>query len=264
LLNANCPITGNFVYHKINDMKDKVSRSLKDKRIVLLGGTSGFGFATAKAAGEEGAQIIVASSRQQRVDSALAELPEGSLGYTVDLTNEQQIENLFKQIGEFDHLVFTAGETLQLSELSTLKMDDGRQFFNIRYWGALLAAKYGSQYVRKGGSITLTNGTIGLRPWKGWTVAASITGAIESLTRAQAVELAPIRVNAVCAGMVRTELWGNMSEADREGMFNDVGGKLLTGKIGETEDIAETFLYLMKGNYTTGQIVVADGGGVLV
>jgi len=57
-------------------MKDKVSRSLKGKRIVLLGGTSGFGFATAKAAAEEGAQIVIASSRQQRVDSALAELPE--------------------------------------------------------------------------------------------------------------------------------------------------------------------------------------------
>jgi NAD(P)-dependent dehydrogenase (short-subunit alcohol dehydrogenase family) len=245
-------------------MKDKENRSLRGKRIVLLGGTSGFGLATAKAAAQEGAQIVVASSRQQRVDSALAELPEGSSGYAVDLTDEQQIQNLFRQIGEFDHLVFTAGETLQLNELSTLKMDESRQFFNIRYWGALLAAKYGSQYVRKGGSITLTNGTIGLRPWKGWTVAASITGAIESLTRALAVELAPIRVNAVCAGMVRTELWGNMTEADREAMFNDVGGKLLTRKIGEAEDIAETFLYLMKGNYTTGQIVIADGGGVLV
>ena len=245
-------------------MKDKVNSNLKGKRIVLLGGTSGFGLATAKAAAEEGANIVVVSSRQQRVDSALSQLPEGSEGYTADLANEQQVENLFKQIGKFDHLVFTAGETLQLKELSNVNMDDARQFFNIRYWGALMAAKYGSQYIRTGGSITLTNGTIGLRPWKGWTVAASITGAIESLTRALAVELAPIRVNAVCAGMVRTDLWGNISETEREAMFTDVGSKLLTGKIGEANDIAEAFLYLIKGNYTTGQIIVADGGGVLV
>lgn len=248
-------------------MKDKAtqtSRSLKGKRIVLLGGTSGFGLATAKAVADEGASVIVVSSTQQKVDSALTLLPAGSQGFTANLADEQQVENLFKQIGEFDHLIFTAGETLQLGELQTLKMDDARQFFNIRYWGALMAAKYGSPYIRKGGSIVLTNGTIGLRPWKGWTVAASITGAIESLTRALAIELAPIRVNAVCAGMVRTELWANIPEADREAMYSDYGGKLLTGSIGEAEDIAEAFLYLMHGNYTTGQTIVADGGGVLV
>jgi len=139
-----------------------------------------------------------------------------------------------------------------------------RQFFNPRFWGALMAAKYGSAFIRKGGSITLTNGTIGLRPWKGWVVAASITCAIEGLMRALAVELAPIRVNAVCSGMARTELWSNIPETDREAMFSDQGSKLLTGHIGEAADIAEAFLYLMKGNFTTGQMLVVDGGGVLV
>jgi NAD(P)-dependent dehydrogenase (short-subunit alcohol dehydrogenase family) len=249
---------------KIKIMKDKVNRSLKGKRIVLLGGTSGFGLATAMAAAEEGAHIVVVSSRQQRVDSALAELPAGSEGYAADLANEQQVEDLFKKIGEFDHLVFTAGENLQWSELSAVKMDDARQFFNIRFWAALMAAKYGSQYIRRGGSVTLTNGTVGLRPIKGWAIAASITGAVESLTRALAVELAPIRVNAVCAGVVRTDLWSNIPEADREAMFSEMGSKLPTGRIGEATDIAEAFLYLMHGNYTTGQVVVADGGGVLV
>lgn len=248
-------------------MKDKATlanRSLKGKRIVLLGGTSGFGLAAARAVAEEEARIVVVSSSQQKVGNALAELPAGSEGFAADLSDEQQVESLFNKIGEFDHLIFTAGENLQLNELSTVKMSQARQFFNIRYWGALMAAKYGSPYIRKGGSIILTNGTIGLRPWKGWTIAASITGAIESLTRALAVELAPIRVNAVCAGMVKTELWSNLPQADREAMYSEVGSKLLTGRIGEAEDIAEAFLYLLHGNYTTGQIVVADGGGVLV
>ena len=248
----------------MNDEGTKANPGLQGKKIVLLGGTSGFGLATALAAAGQGAEIIVASSRQQKVDEALAALPVGSKGYAVDLTDEQQIAKLFNQIGEFDHLVFTAGETLLLNELASVKMDEARQFFNVRYWGVLMAAKYGSPYIRKGGSITLTNGTIGLRPWKGWTVAASITGAIEALTRALAVELAPIRVNAVCAGMSRTELWGNIPEAGREAMFSDVGSKLLTGRIGEASDIAEAFLYLMKGNFSTGQIMVVDGGGVLV
>lgn len=253
----------NFVLLKIKKMKDKVN-GLQGKRIVLLGGTSGFGLATAKAATAERAEVVVVSSRQQRVDEALSVLPKGSTGYAADLADEQQIKELFEKIGGFDHLVFTAGESLQLSELSTVNMDDARKFFNIRYWGALMAAKHGSRHIREGGSITMTNGTIGLRPWKGWTVAASITGAIESLARALAVELAPLRVNAVCGGMARTDLWSNIPESDREAMFNDVGSKLLTGKIGEAEDIAEAYLYLIHGNYTTGQVIVVDGGGVLV
>jgi NAD(P)-dependent dehydrogenase (short-subunit alcohol dehydrogenase family) len=251
--------------HKIMSDKETLKKNgLNGKRVVVLGGTSGFGLATAIAAADEGAEVIVVSSQQKRVDEALNTLPANSKGYTANLADEQQVENLFKQIGEFDHLVFTAGETLQLSNLVDVKLDESRQFFNLRYWGALMAAKYGSPFIRKGGSITLTDGTIGRRPWKGWTVAASITGAIESLTRALAVELAPIRVNAVCAGMVRTELWGNMTKKEREAMFAQVGGQLLTGKIGEAEDIAEAFLYSIRGNYTTGQIIVADGGGVLV
>lgn len=248
-------------------MKDKetpVCKNLNGKRVILLGGTSGFGLATALAAAAEGAEIIVVSSRQQRVDEALALLPAGSHGYAVNLTDEQQITTLFKQVGEFDHLVFTAGETLQLNEFSAIKIDEAKQFFNLRYWGALMAAKYGSPYIRKGGSITLTNGTIGLRPWKGWAVAASLTTAIEGLTRALAVELAPIRVNAVCAGMARTELWSNIPETEREAMFNDYGSKLLTGSVGEATDIAEAYLYLMKGGFSTGQVLVVDGGGVLV
>jgi len=248
-------------------MKDKETparRNLNGKRVVLLGGTSGFGLAAALAAAADGAELIVVSSRQQRVDEALALLPAGSQGYAVDLTDEQQITILFKQVGEFDHLVFTAGETLQLNEFSAIKIDEAKQFFNLRYWGALMAAKYGSPYIRKGGSITLTNGTIGLRPWKGWAVAASLTTAIEGLTRALAVELAPIRVNAVCAGMARTELWSNIPETDREAMFNDYGSKLLTGSVGEAAEIAEAYLYLMKGGFSTGQVMVVDGGGVLV
>jgi NAD(P)-dependent dehydrogenase (short-subunit alcohol dehydrogenase family) len=161
-------------------------------------------------------------------------------------------------------MVFSAGETLQIGNPVDVNIEDSRKFFNVRYWGALMAAKHGSPYIREGGSIILTNGIVGIRPWKGWSVAASIGGAVESLTKGLAIDLAPIRVNAVCAGMVKTDLWNNIPEADREAMYNEVGSKLLTGRVGEAEDIAEAYLFLMKGNYTTGQVIVVDGGNVLV
>jgi NAD(P)-dependent dehydrogenase (short-subunit alcohol dehydrogenase family) len=240
------------------------SMTLSGKRIVLLGGTSGIGFATAEMAAREGAAIIVASSRRESVDRAVSRLPEGTEGDALDLSNEEQVQAFFDRIGAFDHLVFTAGETLRLEELSTISVEQARQFLDLRFWGAFMAAKYGSKQIRPGGSIVLSSGSAGRRPHKGWTVAASICGATEALTRALAVELAPIRVNAVCPGVVRSELWRSMSEEDREAMYQGIGQALLVGRVGEVHDLAQAYFYLMREGYSTGQVIVVDGGTTLV
>jgi len=237
--------------------------SLSGKRVVILGGTSGIGLATAKAAEREGAAVVIASSRRERLDRALAALRSGAEGEVVDVADESQVRALFERIGAFDHLVFTAGESLQLEPLAAMQVERARGFVNVRFWGAFMAAKYGSPNIRPGGSITLTNGIAGLRPRKGWTVAASICGAMEALTRALAVELAPIRVNAVCPGTVRTELWSGMTESARETMYRDAAQRLPVGRVGEADDLAETYLYLMREGFSTGQVLVVDGGAVL-
>jgi NAD(P)-dependent dehydrogenase (short-subunit alcohol dehydrogenase family) len=95
-------------------------------------------------------------------------------------------------------------------------------------------------------------------------VAASVCGTIEALTRALAVELAPIRVNAVSPGVVRTNLWQNMGADDREHLFENVGRSLPVGRVGEPDDIALAYLFLMQEGFATGQTVVVDGGTVLV
>lgn len=237
---------------------------LNGKKIIVLGGTSGIGLAAAKAAANEGAHVVIASSRQESVDATLASLPGNAEGRVLDLSREDKIADFFEDAGAFDHLVYTAGENLELAEIKTLSVDWARQFWNIRYWGAFTAVKYGAPYVRAGGSIVLTTGVAGARPRVGWTVAASICSAMEGLTRALAVELAPVRVNAVSPGVVRSPLWGAMNETDREAMYRNAGARLPVGRVGEVEDIAEAYLYLMRENFSTGQVIVVDGGTVLV
>ena len=105
----------------------------------------------------------------------------------------------------------------------------------------LAAVKYGSPQVRKGGSIVLTAGIAGQRPHKGWVVAASVCGTIEALTRALAIELAPIRVNAVSPGVVRAHLWQSISAAERKHLYESVGKRLPVGRIGEAHDIAQAY-----------------------
>ncbi|HVW95501.1 MAG TPA: SDR family oxidoreductase [Mucilaginibacter sp.] len=247
-------------------MKNSVTfdQSLKGKRVIILGGSSGLGLATAKAAAAEGADVVIVSANQARIDVALTELPDGSSGYAVDLSKEENIRNFFENAGSFDHLVYTAGENLTLHTLSETDLAEAHNFFNLRYWGAFAAVKYGVPHINRGGSVSLTSGTANVRPGAGWAIAASICGMMEGFVKAAAVELAPIRVNAVVPGVIRTNLWGGMSDADREALFQSQANALLLKRVGEAEDVALAFLYLMKQQFGTGQNIVIDGGAVLV
>ena len=238
--------------------------TLEGKRIVVLGGSSGIGLATAQAAAREGASLVIASSRRARVEEALATLPAGAEGHALELTDATAVRDLFARLGAFDHLVFTAGETLQLASLADTDLDAARRFFGLRYWGAFTAAKYGSGSIRPGGSIVLTSGIAAVRPRAGWALGASICGAMEGLTRALAVELAPVRVNIVSPGVVRSPLWAEMAEADREALYRGIAASTPVGHVGEPAEIAEAYLYLMRQTYGTGQVLVVDGGAVLV
>jgi NAD(P)-dependent dehydrogenase (short-subunit alcohol dehydrogenase family) len=234
--------------------------SLNGKRIVVLGGSSGLGFATAKAAADEGALVVIASSSQEKVNKAKEKLPSGTEAHAINLLDEDSIQSFFEKIGEYDHLVYTAGDPLQGIDQKDMAFKDAQGFFGIRYWGAFLATKYGADKIRPGGSIVLTSGMASRRSRKGWSVISSICGATEALARALAVELAPLRVNVVCPGTVKTELWDNLSESTREAMFQRAEQNLLVKHVGEADEVAEAYLYLMRGGFTTGQVIVTDGG----
>lgn len=241
-----------------------VSNSLKGKRVILMGASSGIGFATAKAVAAEGAKVVIVSSSERRIDKALAELPGNSEGYAVDFSKEENIKDFFGKIGGFDHLVYCAGENLTLKPINATDIEQAHEFFTLRFWGAFAAVKYGAPLINAGGSISLTSGTASARPGAGWSIASAICGAVEGFVRAMAVELAPIRVNCVVPGVVRTPLWDSMSQEEREGLFKYVTDSVLVKRVGEPEDVAEGFVYLMKQKNGTGGSLLIDGGALLV
>jgi NAD(P)-dependent dehydrogenase (short-subunit alcohol dehydrogenase family) len=255
-----------FLSRKMSAMENNrpTRITLEHSRVVVAGGTSGIGFAVAEAAAHAGAEVIIASSNPARVAAALEQLPKGTRGESLDLTDEKQVSAFFTRVGAFDHLVYTAGESLLLQTVAELSIEAAQKAFEVRYWGALKAVKYATPLIRKGGSITLTSGVASTRPLPAWTIASSILGAMESLTRALAIELAPLRVNAVAPGVLRTAMWNSMSEADREGLYTYIAEKMPVQRVGEASDVAQTYLHLMQQGFSTGQVVVVDGGHVLV
>jgi NAD(P)-dependent dehydrogenase (short-subunit alcohol dehydrogenase family) len=246
-------------------MEDKANEiTLSDKKVIIMGGSSGIGLATAKAAAKEGSTVIIVSSNQERIDEALLQLPIVSEGYAVDLSKEQNIKNFFEEVKSFDHLVYSAGENINMSCVADTDIEQTRNFFTLRYWGAFTAIKYGSAYINRGGSISLMSGNFGLRPAKGYSLGATICGAMDAFTRSMAVELAPIRVNNIAPGVIKTNLWNNPSESVRESFYRHFENTLPLERVGEAEDVAKAFVYLMKQTFTTGQSLVIDGGAVLV
>jgi NAD(P)-dependent dehydrogenase (short-subunit alcohol dehydrogenase family) len=237
--------------------------ALTSQRVVIIGGSSGMGLATARAAAAAGAAVTIASSNQGRLDKALASLPGNCEGKVVDTRSEADIAALFTHVGELDHLVYTAGDALTPRPLSDLSLDEARQLFEVRFWGIVAAIKHAAPHVRPGGSVALTSGTVGVRPAPGAALAAGGSGATEGLTRGLAVELAPIRVNAVRAGAIRTPIWDGIPGPQREAAFTRLAERTLTKTIGEADQIAAAHLYLMENGFVTGTVLTVDGGSVL-
>jgi NAD(P)-dependent dehydrogenase (short-subunit alcohol dehydrogenase family) len=159
--------------------------------------------------------------------------------------------------------VFTAGEPLELAPLADLTPDVITGFFQTRFVGALTSVRVFAPRITAGGSITLTSGTAAEQPGFG-ALPVSICGAMNALTKALAVELAPIRVNAVAPGIVRTPLWDAMSEADRQTFYEQAAQQVPLGRVGHVADTARAYLYCMEQEFGTGVVLTVDGGTVLV
>jgi len=243
---------------------------LHSQKVVIIGGTSGIGFAVAQAALAEGAQVVVASSQAANVEASVSGLGEGAqgsrvTGASVNVRDEADVARLFEGVGALHHLVFTAGDwgAFGGGRLADTDLSAAAAAFTIRFWGALAAIKHASPLIADGGSITLTDGMIAHRPRKGAAIASAMAGAVEHLTRALAVDLAPVRVNAVCPGLVLTDNNKAVPPERQQRLLRMTEGQPLA-RGAEPWEVAQAYLYLMRGGYTTGQVLLVDGGRSVV
>ena len=238
------------------------SKALEGKTVVVIGGASGIGFAVAAAARDEGARVVIASSQDANLQAAVTRLGGGATGSVVDVGDEAAVAGFFERLGPFDHLAFTAGDWggSMFAPARDLDLGVAQAAFTVRFWGALAVVKHGCRTIAEGGSITLTGGMLAHRPMKGAPVPTAVAGAIEHLTRGLAVDLAPVRVNAVCPGIVLTDRTKQLPED----LLRTFTTRQPLPRGADPAEAAEAYLYLMRGGYTTGQVLLVDGGGSVV
>ena len=235
---------------------------LTDKHVVIVGGSSGIGFATAKLALRADATVTIAGRSNERLEQAQKELDGQAVTTVLDVTDEDAVQAWAQLLGPIDHLVVSVGEGAH-GTVTQVDLAAARHAFESKFWGQFHVARHCGPNIRGWGSLTLFAGAYGwkITPANGVTSAANT--AVGALGKTLALELAPVRVNVVAPGLVDTPAYDAMPQAQRQAMFRTVAQSLPARRVGQPEDIALSVLHLMLNPFVTGTVVHVDGGTLL-
>jgi NAD(P)-dependent dehydrogenase (short-subunit alcohol dehydrogenase family) len=231
---------------------------LKDRTVLVIGRGSGLARASALAARDEGAQVVAAG----RDAAALAAAYDGEPGVSaehVDLTDESSIAALAGRLGAVDHLVSTASARAR-GRIAELDRDALRLSFDTKVIGPLMLAKHLAPQMSSDGSIVLFSGVAAAKIAVGTMGVAITNAAADTLARSLALELAPIRVNAISPGVIDTGAWDAFGEQGKAAYFAEMAARNPARRIGTAAEIAQAVLFALTSAFLTGQTLHVDGG----
>jgi NAD(P)-dependent dehydrogenase (short-subunit alcohol dehydrogenase family) len=237
--------------------------SLSNKTVVIIGGSSGIGLATASASLTQHADVIITGRSRDRLDSAVRELGSHVRAIPLDSSDEAGTRAMFDTIDRLDHIFVSAGGVTPDAALS-VDVAAMRPAIDVRLWGAIYAAKYARPKMTSGGSITFMSGTSAFRPIPGAAVGSASCAAVEGLARSLAIDLAPIRVNAIRPGLIDTPRIDSFMGENKAAILATYTKRIPTKRMGRPEEVADAVLFLMKNEYMNGTTLVIDGAASLV
>lgn len=240
----------------IERIKTKIM-ALKSTKIIIAGGTSGIGLATAQLLKKAGASVTVTGRNIEKLTAANQKKLQTA---QIDSSNPDALKSFFNFHGNIDHLIIAVGSTKGLGKFKDLTLADLRLGFEEKYWSQLNTLKAALPYINKKGSITLITAITGRARMPGTSGIGSINGALEIFVPILAKELKPIRINAISPGVVDTSWWDFLPQAVKKKSFESYASQIAVGRIAQPEDIAHAILFLTESNYITGEIIAMDGG----
>jgi NAD(P)-dependent dehydrogenase (short-subunit alcohol dehydrogenase family) len=238
--------------------------TLANQTVVIIGGSQGIGLASAKQAVAKGAKVTIASRSLDKLEKAKASLNGSVSIYQLDGTIEAEVKTFFDGFDKVDHLVISSAGGYG-GVISELDMTAAKALYDSKLWVQMNAVKHASPKMGKDASITLFSGIVAKKALAGQMPYTGVAGAVESLGKMLALELAPTRVNVITPGFIHTTAWDTfMPEAAQNEFFEGFAQTLPVKQIGKAQDVANGVLFFMENNYITGAILDIDGGQKLI
>lgn len=235
--------------------------TLDNKTVIVMGATSGIGLATALKASAEGANVWGASRTAEKVEKASSIAPEINFRQ-LDTHDIAGLEALFKEAGAVDHIVGAAtGADRTMAPFIEQTDDQFREAFN-KFWGYCNVVRQGVPFLSETGSITLVSGIPARKCNPGMSSISCVGAAVEALTRALALELAPRRVNVVAPGIIDTGMFDRFGDKKAD-ILGQMGKNIPLGRVGHAEEVAGAIIHTMVNTYMTGTTLDVDGGSLL-
>jgi NAD(P)-dependent dehydrogenase (short-subunit alcohol dehydrogenase family) len=235
--------------------------ALAGQTVVVIGGSSGIGLATARRAHAEGAELILTARDPDRLNQAAGELGAATVAF--DALDFDRLDRFFEEAPTIDHVLVTGGGPYY-APLAEFDFDAGRRDVEAHLWLQVRIARNAVSTVRPGGSLIFIGGTGGRRPALGGTLISALTAALPALARNLALEIAPVRVNVIAAGFVDTPLSGRLLGDQIEQRRAQLRDTLPIGRVVGPDDIALLAIQLMANAAVTGATWDIDGGQQLV
>jgi NAD(P)-dependent dehydrogenase (short-subunit alcohol dehydrogenase family) len=230
------------------------------QRTVIVGGTSGIGLATAEKLLGSGHDVTIAGRSAERLEQAAKRLKGKARAVAMDSADPASAKGAFASIGAFDHLVLALGGNKGAGPFATIDLADARRPFEDKVFAHFATAQAALPFLAKDGSLTFVSAVSGQAAMPGTAALGAANAAIAALAPILAVELRPLRVNAVSPGVVDTPWWSFVPDGAKAALFADYAAKTPVGRVGTAEDIADVIAFLIGNRFMTGATVICDGG----
>lgn len=237
---------------------------LKGTRVLIAGGSSGIGLATAKLLVAYGVTVVITGRDRLKLEAAQKQLGDKVTIAPFDATKPTERAQALAQIGPFDHLVIALSGGKGAGPFTQVTPADLRSGFEAKFWAHFSLAQEALPYLSQSGSITFVSAGSARAALPGTAGLSAINSAIEGLVRPLAVELKPRRVNAVSPGVIDTPWWNWLPEDQKRESFKKFAAATPVGRVGQPEDVAEAIVFLIGNSFMTGCVLECDGGLRLV
>lgn len=226
---------------------------------VIIGGTSGLGRHLAERFARLGRDVVITGRSEQRTEAVAREIGGASTAAALDLTEPQAIAGALAPVGPVDHLVLAAIER-DSNSVRTYDIQGALRLATLKLVGYTEVIHCLCDRLHENSSVLLFGGLAKDRPYPGSTTVTSVNGAVTTMVRTLAIELAPVRVNALHPGIVGdSPMWMN---ADK--MLADVKQRTPTGRLVTMDDVADAAVFLLENPAVNGVNLPLDGGWIMM